>query len=91
MLGAKTQKQVNLRVGSALYSALETIAHHERRSVPQAARLLLEEGLRHRIASGNATSDILVSDIAKLATAGGAFDWLFDDRDVYDDSSGEPV
>jgi hypothetical protein len=91
MADAPTQKQVNIRVGSALYRALETIAHQERRSVPQAARLLLEEGLRQRIGGSLSGDDTPGSDIAALATAGGAFDWLADEPDLYDDTCGEPV
>lgn len=31
------------------------------------------------------------SDIAKLAMAGGAFDWLADEPDLYDDTCGEAI
>jgi hypothetical protein len=31
------------------------------------------------------------SEIAHLAIAGGSFDWLEDEPDLYDDTSGEPV
>lgn len=84
-------KHVNIRVGSALYRALETIARQERRSVPQAARLLLEEGLRRRTGAASGSDDTPGSEIAALATAGGAFDWLMDEPDLYDDTCGEPL
>ncbi len=31
------------------------------------------------------------SEIARLATAGGAFDWLADEPDLYDDTCGEAI
>jgi hypothetical protein len=86
-----SHKRVNIRIGSALYRALETIAHQERRSLPQTARLLLEEGLRQRTGGALALDDTSGSDIATLAAAGGAFDWLNDEPDLYDDSCGEPI
>jgi hypothetical protein len=91
MAVAPAQKQVNIRVESALYRALETIARQERRSVPQTARLLLEEGLRQRTSSKLSNDDTPGSDIAALARAGGAFDWLADEPDLYDDTCGEPL
>jgi len=91
MAAASAQKQVNIRVEAALYRALEAIARQERRSVPQTARLLLEEGLRQRLGSGGSGEDASGSDIAVLAAAGGAFDWLADELDPYDDTCGEPV
>ena len=91
MADAIDQKQVNIRMESALYHALEMIAHEERRSVSQAARLLLEEGLRQRIGGNVAGEDMQGADLATLATAGGAFDWLAGEPDLYDDTCGEPV
>ncbi|MBI3946680.1 MAG: hypothetical protein HY321_12225 [Armatimonadetes bacterium] len=88
---ASSLRQVNVRVDPALYRALETIARQERRSVAQIARLLMEEGLRCRV-SGKATGDdVLGTEIAAVATAGGAFDWLADEPDLYDDTCGEPL
>ena len=87
---SSTQKQVNIRVESSLYRALETIARQERRSIPQAARLLLEEGLRQRL-GGKSNDDTPSSDIAVMAMAGGAFDWLANEPDIYDDTCGEPL
>ena len=84
------QKQINIRVGAALYRLLETVAHQDRRSVPQSARLLLEEALRRRF-GGVAADDTLGSDIGVLATAGGSFDWLAEEPEIYDDTYGEPV
>jgi len=90
MIAKTSLKQVNIRVGSALYRALETMAHQEHRSVPQTARLLLEEGLRQRTGA-SAIDDTPGSDIAALAAAGGAFDWLNDEPDLYDDTCGEAI
>ena len=85
------QKQVNLRVEPALYQALETVARQERRSVPQAARHLMEEGLRHHVGGRTPTDDTAAHEIAGLAASGGAFDWLADEPELYDDAAGEPV
>ena len=71
----KSQKQVNMRVGDQLYSALTSIARDEHWTIPQAARILLEEGLRQRTG----------------AAAGGAFDWLDHEPELYDDTCGEPA
>ena len=88
---ATAQKQVNIRVRSTLYTALETIAVQEHRSVPQAARILLEEGLRRRIGRTVQDDDTPATAIGVLAMAGGAMDWLADEPDIYDDTCGEPV
>ncbi len=85
------RKQVNIRIDFSLYRTLQTLAGQERRSVPQTALHLLEDGLRQR-AKGQVPSDDTSSrDIAILAAAGGAFDWLADEPDVYDDTCGEPL
>ena len=86
-----SQKQVNIRVESALYRALETIARQEQRSVPQAARLLLDEGLYQRMGGKPPGDDTPGSEIAEMAIAGEAFDWLADEPDMYDDTYGEPL
>ncbi len=85
------RKQVNVRVEPALYQALETIARQERRSVPQAAQQLMEEGLRAHAGSRTATDDTAAQEVARLAAGGGAFDWLADEPELYDDTSGEAV
>jgi hypothetical protein len=85
------QKQVNIRVEPALYQALEAIARQERRSIPQAARLLLEDGMRLRTGGTRYDEDTQSAEIAVMAMAGGAFDWLHDEPELYDDSCGEPV
>ena len=87
---AARYRQVNVRVESALYQALEAVARQEQRSVPQAARRLMEEGLRRHTAGG-AADDTAADHIAGLAAAGRAFDWLANEPDLYDDTSGEPV
>lgn len=86
-----SRKQVNLRVEPGLYRSLEATARRERRSVPQVARLLIEEGLRHRAGVPPDSSDLSSADIAVAAASGGAFDWLADEQDLYDDSRGEAV
>lgn len=88
---AMRQRQVNLRVEPTLYQALETLARQERRSVPQMARHLLEDGLRSKTGQPPTSDDTAASDIAALAARGGAFAWLADEPELYDDTSGEPL
>jgi|SRR5581483_1564277 len=83
--------QVNIRVEAKLYQTLRAIAGQERRSVPQTALHLLEAGLRQRLGGQVSKDDPPSQDIATLAAAGGAFDWLADEPDLYDDASGEPL
>lgn len=83
--------QVNIRLEAALYQTLQAIAGQERRSVPQTALHLLEAGLRQRIGGQVSGDDTSSRAIAALAAAGGAFDWLADEPDLYDDTSGEPL
>ena len=91
-MGVMTRhKQINIRVEADLHRTLETIAQDERRTVPQTARLLLEEGIRSRVGRARPVDDLPGSEIAKLASSGGSFDWLLDEPDLYDDSWGEPV
>lgn len=85
------RRQVNVRIEPDLYAALQALARQERRSVPQAARVLMEDGLRHRAGGGVPMDDVGASEIARLATAGGAFDWLAEEPELYDDASGEPL
>ena len=86
-----SKKQVNIRVDAGLYRSVESVARQERRTVPQTARILLEEGLRAHSGHGYLSDDAQSSDIADLAMAGGAFDWLADEPDLYDDKCGEPA
>ncbi len=86
-----SQRQLNVRVDSRLFRALEGIARRERRSVPQTARLLLEEALERRAEPAMPMDDAPSERIAELANVGGAFDWLRDEPDVYSDSMGEPL
>jgi hypothetical protein len=88
---AGSHRQVNVRVEPALYRALEAVARQERRSVPQAARRLMEEGLHRHTGGDVADDDTAAEHVAGLAVAGGAFNWLADEPDLYDDTSGEPV
>ena len=85
------QKQVNIRMHPSLYRTLATIARQEHRTVPQAARLLLEEGLQRRVNGRSLEDDTQGSDIATLALAGNAFQWLEEEPDIYDDTCGEPL
>jgi hypothetical protein len=89
--GKSQRKQLNLRVEAVFYRALESIARQERRSVPQAARQLLEEGLHQRIGGRAIMDDPTSQEIATLAAVGGAFDWLVEEPDLYDDTCGEPL
>ena len=86
-----TRKQVHIRIQPSLYRALEAVARQEHSSVPQAARLLLEESLERRADSGSKADDTRGADIATLALAGNAFQWLEDEPDLYDDTCGEPL
>ncbi len=83
--------QVNIRLEATLYQTLQAMARQERRSVPQTALHLLEAGLRQRIGGPVNGDDTPSREIAALAAAGGAFDWLADEPDVYDDTCGEPL
>ncbi len=81
-----------MRVDAELYRALQALAQQEGRSVSQVARRLVGDGLRQRMAPWPAASDDAPgTDIAVLAAASGAFDWLASELDLYDDTSGEPL
>lgn len=84
-------RQVNIRVEPAFYRALEAVARQDRRSVPQAARHLMEEGIHRRTGGASPVEDTPGDRIAGLAARGGAFDWLADEPDLYDAESGEPA
>ena len=90
---AKTSgcKQVSVRVEPILYQALTAFAHQERRTVSQAVRQLIEEGLKQHQANREEIDDASGQEIARLAAAGGAFDWLAEEPDLYDDTCGEPL
>ncbi len=85
------RKQISVRLEPTLYRALEALARQERRSVPQTAQQLMEEGLRQRVGGRAIADDISGQEIAALAAAGGAFDWLAEEPDLYDDTCGEPL
>lgn len=85
------RKQINVRLEPTLYRALEALARQERRSVPQTAQQLMEEGLRQRVGGRAIADDISSQEITALAAAGGAFDWLAEEPDLYDDTCGEPL
>lgn len=87
---APDRKQLNIRVERRLYRTLAALAREERRSVAQTAGQLLERGLRER-AGGGMRDDLAAADLATLAREGGAFRWLEDEPDLYDDTAGEPL
>lgn len=92
MASATQQRQLNIRIDPALYQALEAVARQEHRSLPQTAQQLLADGLSARFRpAASEQDDISSRDLAALAVAGGAFDWLADEPDVYDDTCGEPL
>ena len=66
-----------------------SIARQERRSLPQVVRQLLEDGLRLRADAHTTSDDTAGREIARLAATGGAFDWLDEEPDLYDDGDGE--
>jgi hypothetical protein len=83
-------RQVNVRVDEALFRSLDAVARHERRSIGQMARRLMEDGLRARVGAGSG-EDLTGAEIGGLAREGGAFDWLADEPDLYEPDSGEPI
>lgn len=85
------QRKVNLSLDADVYQDLEAVARQEHRSVPQTAQQLLQDGLRLRQTMTEMTGEVSSTQIAAIAIAGGAFDWLADEPDLYDDTSGEPV
>jgi hypothetical protein len=91
MVKTRSRKQVNIRLEASFYRTLEAMARRERRSVPQMARLLIEEGMRTQAGVAERKEDAPGASIAVLAAAGASFDWLEAELDLYDDSSGEPV
>ena len=84
-------RQVNVRIEEALYRSLAAVARHERRSVAQTARRLMEDGLRGRVGAGLSGEDLTGEQIGILAREGGAFDWLADEPDLYGADCGEPI
>jgi hypothetical protein len=82
---------VNVRVELAFYRALEAVARQDRRSVPQIARHLMEDGLRQRTAGPAPVDDTSAHEIARLASGGGGFEWLADEPELYGPGSGEPA
>ena len=83
------QRQVNIRMDEPLFRALESLARQDKRTVPQTARLLLEEGMRSRAKAH--VDDLSGLEIAVLAQSSGSFDWLGDEPNIYDASCGEPI
>lgn len=86
---SRSARQVNVRVEPALYRALEAVARDARRSVPQTALRLIEAGLSN--ADSPPDDGLSGHNLAHLVARAGAFDWLEDEPDLYDDDSGEPL
>ena len=85
------RRQVNIRVGPALYQTLQTVARQERRSISQTAQHLLEQGLQQRFAGRVTEDDPAGREFANVAITGGAFEWLAQEPDLYDDTHGKPL
>ena len=88
---ALPQRQLNIRIDPAFYQAIESLARKDRRSVAQTATHLLEDGLRGLMNQAGAFDDTPGTEVAGLAAKGGAFAWLADEPDLYDDTCGEPL
>jgi len=88
---ANERRQVNIRIDAPLYGVLQRLARQDGRSVPQMAQRLIEDGLRQRAGGHAGGDDVPSAQLAALAVSGGAFDWLADEPDLYDDASGEPA
>lgn len=62
------------------------------REVQGGSEIVLLDGSRPVAKLTSLTDDSVTSDdIARLAMAGGAFDWLADEPDLYDDTCGEAI
>src|SRR5205823_13746313 len=60
-------RQVNIRVQPILYEALEAVARHDRRSLPQVVRQLLEDGLRLRADAHTTPDDTAGREIGRAS------------------------
>jgi len=89
--GPAGRKQLNVRVDARLYRSLAALAREERRSIAQTAGHLIERGLRARSGGLVSDDDLPAGGLAALAREGGAFGWLEDEPDLYDDTAGEPM
>ena len=88
MAGQTKERLVTVPMTPGAYHALETLSAEQGQSIPQAAQSLVEEALRERQA---APRDLSGLAMAAMAQAGGGFDWLADEPDLYDDTCGEPM
>lgn len=83
-------KQLQIALHPQIYDAIERIAEDEHQSISQVIEHLLEEQVgtqKIRVSS----DDVSAEEIGTLAATGGAFDWLADEPDLYDDACGEPA
>ena len=86
------QEQIYLQIAlqSKAYHALERMAQEEQQSVAQVVQQMIEAQVtqpRKYICD----DDISADEITKLIALGGAFDWLADEPDLYDNTCGEAV
>lgn len=84
------RKQVNVRVEGEVYDQLAARAKRDRRSIPQTARLLLSDALNVP-ADQPFEQGSDAGNIAALATAGGAFEWVAEEPEIYAATPGEPL
>lgn len=86
------QEQIYLQIAlqPTAYHVLERMAQEQQQSVSQVVQQLIEAQLAHPRAY-ICDDDIPTDEITKLVAAGGAFDWLAEEPDLYDDTCGEAV
>lgn len=87
---SSANRQVNVRVDDGVYDQLVARAKRERRTVPQTARLLLSDALNAPVGPPR-EPESGVPDLAALAVAGGAFQWVAEEPEVYSATSGESL
>jgi hypothetical protein len=84
--------QLNVKLGEDRLTALRRYA--DRRRTP--ISWLIRDYVDYLVAGGapvgpRSDDDPSGMDLARLAQAGGSFDWLADEPDLYSDADGEPV
>lgn len=88
---AGTSTQISFALEPSLYDLLRALAEKERKTVPQTALELLEDALRQQTREVSPPDDLPSHELGALAMSCGAFDWLADEPDLYDDTHGEPI
>lgn len=91
-MGNIMQEQIHLQITlqPTAYRTLERLAQEGQQSVAQVVQQLIEAQITHP-RQYICDDDIPADEIAKLVAAGGAFDWLADEPDLYDNTCGEAV